>query len=221
MRDQLGARAAFAVADVTHPRQLESGLRQLETELGDVDILVNNAGAGAYASVLEESPDTFEHMIAVNYLSTVHATRAVLAGMVKRRRGHIVNVASVAGRLGAPFEAAYSASKFAVVGFSEALAAEVAGCGVAVSLVDPGPVATRFTDARGVPFQRRFPRPLAADQVAKAVIRSVERGRFEQILPRWLASGVIVRALAPTFYCKGVVRSTAKEAAALAKRFPP
>ena len=64
--------------------------------LGPADILVNNAGIGAYASMLEESPDVYEHLMRVNYLGTVHATLAVLAGMAERRRGHIGNVASVA-----------------------------------------------------------------------------------------------------------------------------
>jgi short-subunit dehydrogenase len=182
-------------------------------------MLVNNAGAGAYAAVLEEDPETFERLMRLNYLGTVHATMAVLDSMATRRRGHIVNVASVAGRLGAPFEAAYSASKFAVVGFTESLAAEMAPFGVRCSLVNPGPVSTSFTDVRGVPFQRRFPRPLRAEQVADAVLRAVERDRFEQTRPRWLGVGIITRAIAPGLYRRGLLNSTGDEARRLLARF--
>jgi short-subunit dehydrogenase len=105
-----------------------------------------------------------------------------------------------------------------VVGWSESLAAEVAALGIAVSLVNPGPVRTHFTEARGVPFQRRFPRPVGAGQVARAVVAAVEGDRFEQTIPRWLRSGPVVRAVAPGLYRRGLLRSTAREAAALAAR---
>lgn len=130
-----------------------------------------------------------------------------------------MNIASAAGRLGAPFEAAYSASKFAVVGLSEALAAEVGALGVTVSLVNPGPVSTRFTEARGVPLQRGVPRPLRTERIAGAVVAAVEGDRFEQTLPRWLGVGSIARALAPGLYRRGLLRATTTEAAALARRW--
>ena len=214
----LGAKAAYAVADVADRVQVDEALARLTAALGAPDVLVNNAGIGAYRSVLEEDPATFERCMRVNYLGTVNAILAVLPGMAARRRGHIVNVASVAGRVGAPFEAAYSASKFAVVGLSEALAAEVHPLGIRVSLVNPGPVDTRFTEARGVPFQRRVPRPMEARRVADAVVDAVVRDRFEQTLPRWLRLGVVTRAVAPNLYRRGLVRAAAKDAGALAHR---
>ena len=220
VRGGLAGPAVVAVADVTDRAAVAAAVATVVDELGPVDVLVNNAGAGAYASVLEEDPDAYERLMRLNYLGTVHATLAVLPAMARRRRGHIVNVASVAGRLGAPFEAAYSASKFAVVGFSESLAAEMGAFGVAVSLVEPGPVDTSFTDARGVPFQREHPRPRSADEVAAAVVRALETGRFEQVLPRWLRVGTMVRGLAPGLYAKGLLRDAAAESAALAERFP-
>jgi short-subunit dehydrogenase len=174
--------------------------------------------AQPYASMLEEAPDTFERLMRVNYLGTVYATLAVLDSMVHRHKGHIVKVASVAGRLGAPFGAAYSASKFAVVGMSEALAAEVHPFGVAVSLVNPGPVDTDFTNARGVPFQRSVPRSISPDRVAALVVRAIEDDRFEQTIPRWLRSGSIARAMAPNLYRKGLFRDSAKEGASLVHR---
>jgi len=216
---RLGGRHVVAVADVTDRDAVDAAIAHITESLGPIDVLVNNAGAGAYAAVLEERPERFEQLMALNYLGTVHATLAVLPGMAARRRGHIVNVASVAGRLGAPFEAAYSASKFAVVGFTESLAAEMAAFDVACSLVEPGPVATSFTDARGVPFQRRFPRPLAAEQVADAVVAAVERDRFEQVRPRWLRVGVLTRAVSPRLYRRGLVNTASTEARRLRERF--
>jgi short-subunit dehydrogenase len=168
--------------------------------------------------MLEESPDAYERLMRVNYLGTVYATLAVLDSMVARRRGHIVNVASVAGKLGAPFEAAYSASKFAVVGLSESLAAEVHPFGIAVSLVNPGPVATTFTDARGVPFQRSVPRPVQPERVADAVVRAIAEDRFEQSIPRWLRAGSVVRSLTPGWYRRGLLRDSAKATASLVRR---
>ena len=215
---ELGSRAATATADVADRDQVGAAMTRLSATLGPVDILVNNAGVGAYASMLEEAPATFERLMRVNYLGTVYATLAVLDGMVARRKGHIVNVASVAGKLGAPFEAAYSASKFAVVGMSESLAAEVHPFGVAVSLVNPGPVDTDFTKARGVPFQRSVPRPVRPERVAELVLRAVEDDRFEQTVPRWLRTGSIARAIAPSLYRRGLFRDSARDAASLVQR---
>lgn len=219
VRASLPTPGTVAVADVTDAAGVRAALADIERELGPPDVLVNNAGAGAYASMLEEDPATYERLMRLNYLGTVHATLAVLEGMAERRRGHIVNVASVAGRLGAPFEAAYSASKFAVVGLSESLAAEMAPFGVDVSLVCPGPVATSFTDARGVPFQRRFPRPKSPEAIAAAVLRAIEGRRFEQVIPRWLRVGTIARAIAPGLYHRGLLRDSADEAARVRDRF--
>jgi 3-oxoacyl-[acyl-carrier protein] reductase len=214
----LRGRTVVAVADVSDRQQIDTAMRRIADELGPVDVLVNNAGIGAYRSVLEETPETYARLMEVNYLGTVYPTLAVLPSMAGRRRGHIVNVASIAGRVGAPFESAYSGSKFAVVGFSESLAAEVQAFGIAVSLVNPGPVDTHFTEARGVPFQRKVPRPVSPDRVARAIVAAVERNRFEQIIPSWLGIGPIVRAAAPGLYRRGLLRSTAGEAADLARR---
>jgi 3-oxoacyl-[acyl-carrier protein] reductase len=204
----LKTRVAVAAADVADRNALSAAIASLESEIGPPDVLVNNAGVGSYAAFADEDPAAFERLMRVNYLGTVYGTQAVLPGMLARGHGHIVNVASIAGVLGAPFESAYSASKFAVVGLSEALAAEVRSAGVSVSLVSPGPVRTHFTEARGVEFQRDTPKPLRAQQVADAVIRAVDGDRFEQILPRWLRWPAVMRLVAPQAYRAGVVRDT-------------
>ncbi len=213
-----GERVAVAAADVTDRAAVEAAIAALVAALGPVDVLVNNAGIGAYASVMEEDPDTFERLMRVNYLGSVYPTRAVLPSMAERRTGSIVMVSSIAGRVGPPFEAAYAGSKFAVCGFAEALAGEVQSFGIRVSLVNPGPVTTHFTEARGVPFQREHPRPLDPAVVARAIEKAVVKGTYEQILPRWLNVGAMTRAVLPGPFLKGMLKSTAKESAALRER---
>lgn len=218
---QLGSRVAVATADVADNASVRAAMGTLAAALGPIDVLVNNAGLGAYKPFLDEDPAVFEHLMRVNYFGTVAATRAVARGMADRGHGHIVNVASVAGRLGAPFESAYAGSKFAVVGFSEALAAELTPLGVHVSLVNPGPVRTQFTAVRGVDFQRRFPRPMRPARVARAVVRAIEKQRFEQTLPRWLGIGTFMRAVSPRLYHRGLIRTARHEALARAPHTDP
>ncbi len=206
-----GGDGAVAVADAAERDQVEAAVDAIARELGPVDILVNNAGFGAYGTVWETDPSVYERLIRVNYLGTVYATKAVLPSMLERRRGHIVTIASIAGRIGAPFEAGYSASKFAVAGFTEALSLEVAHLGIGVSMVDPGPVDTAFFDARGVPYQRTKPKPVTPEAVAADVIAAVEKGRGETFIPRWLRFPHALKAVAPRLFRLGTLRDFRKE----------
>jgi len=193
-----GSRAgAVAVADVADRAGLESALDELVCTLGPVDVLVNNAGSGAAGPVASVPVEAIEGVMAVNYLGPVYAIKHLLPGMLERHRGHVVNVASVAGRFAAPGEAAYSATKFALVGFSQALALELHGTGVGLSLVDPGPVDTGFFDTRGADYQRSWPRKVSAARVAAAVMAAVERGRLEVFVPPWYRAVGVVQAAVP------------------------
>jgi short-subunit dehydrogenase len=185
---------ATAVADVASRDQFEGALEELADSLGPVDVLVNNAGTGAYGRFGESELDVFEHALAVNYLGTVYGTRAVLPGMVERGRGHIVNIASVAGRVATPGESAYSGSKFAVVGFTQCVAMELRGSGVGISMILPGPVDTSgfFTDDEE--YTRSFPPKVPVDRVAKAALRSVDRHQLEVVVPAWFRAIAIVQA---------------------------
>jgi short-subunit dehydrogenase len=206
-----------AKADVAVRAQVESALAELARGLGPPEVLVNNAGIGHWGSVLDLDADTAEEVMRVNYLGTVHATKVVLPGMLARRRGHIVNVASIAGRLGVPFEAVYAASKFAVVGFSESIALEVAPFGVKVSTVDPGPVATSFFESRGHRYERARPRPIPAQRVARAILEAVEFERPQQTVPRMLGAGILLRHLVPAAYRAGARRAFRHELADFAQ----
>lgn len=200
------APGAIAAADVAERVEVEEAIASLERELGPTGILVNNAGIGSYGSVAGTEVEIFEKLMRVNYLGTIYPTKAVLPGMLERKNGHIVNIASIVARLGAPLEAAYSATKFAVAGLTEALAMELHAKGIGVSMIHPGPVDTDFFDARGVPYRRKFPKPVSPDAVAALVIKAVERDKAEQYIPRWLRFPVAMKVLAPSLYRKGTLR---------------
>ncbi len=217
---EVGGTTFAAPADVADPAALAAAVSTIESALGAPTVLVNNAGHGAWGAVAETAPDVFRHAIDVNYLGAVNAVAAVLAGMIGRGRGRIVNVASIAGRIGAPFEAAYSASKFALVGYTEALAVELADTGVDVSLVDPGPVDTEFFARRGHPYALAWPRPVTPGRVADAIVAATRdgTGASELFTPRWLRLAYIAKTVVPAAYRGGTRRMYAAERAALRER---
>ena len=214
---RVGGRGASAVADVADSSALTEAITALEAELGPVDVLVANAGIGAYGPFVDITDDELERVVRVNVLGTMYAIRSVLPGMIARRRGHIVTIGSIAGRIGSPFEAVYSATKFAGVGLTEALAVEVEPYGIGVSVVNPGPVATNFGEARGHPYDRDRPKPVTAEAVAKVVVRAVERDVHEVYVPALFRPAVIVRHLVPRLLRWGSRRSFRDELAADAK----
>lgn len=146
-----------------------------------VDVLVNNAGVG-WKGVVETMPrDKVRQLFDVNVLALIDLTQRVLPGMLERRRGHIVNVGSIAGYVAAPGESVYCATKFAVQGFTDGLRREVARRGVQVTLIAPGPIKTEFM-ARirtGGPASESgaLDYGLPADSVAKAIERALTRER--------------------------------------------
>ena len=192
--------AVAETADVTDAAALGSALNRIAEALGPIDVLVNNAGVGHYAPVLDTSAEDLDRLWRVNVVGAHYAVRAVVPAMVERGRGVVVNVASIAGRIGAPMEGAYSATKFAIVGMSESLQAELDGTGVRVCLVDPGPVDTGFFDARGVPYSRTRPKAIPAEQVADAIVDAVDGGRDEVFVPRWLRAAVVAKTAFPSLY---------------------
>jgi NAD(P)-dependent dehydrogenase (short-subunit alcohol dehydrogenase family) len=139
--------SAWAVAcDVTEPAQVQALAAAARERMDRVDILVNNAGIAPSAPLRSITLETWNRVFAVNSTGTFLCTQALVPGMVERGWGRVVNVASIAGRTAAPYIAAYAASKHAVVGFTRAVAAEVAASGVTVNAVCPGYVDTRMTD---------------------------------------------------------------------------
>lgn len=186
----------YLVADLARPEEVD----RLAAWAGDVDVLVNNAGVGWAGRFAEMPPERAEEVVAVNLLAPLRLTRALLPGMLARGRGHVVNVASIAGHVGPGEEAVYAATKAALIAFSESLRYELAGTGVGVSVVSPGVVRTAFFDREGSPYARRFPRMVGPEVVARAVVRAVREERAEVFAPRWFALPAWLRGAFPGLY---------------------
>ncbi len=156
--------------------------RAVET-FGRVDVLINNAGVALYAELVDTDLEDWEWVMGVNLWGTVYTLHELLPGMVKRRSGHIVNVASWVGLLGQPANSAYAASKFGVVGLTESVRAEVGRFGIGVSCVCPGIVKTNIfkalklkgykDDVRKMPsFLGKTP-----EQFAQLIVRAVKKNQ--------------------------------------------
>ena len=168
-----GVRAAAATADVAEPAQIRAAVAEVEAALGPVDALVNNAGWDRFGLFVETDATLWDRLIAVNFTGMLHATRAVLDGMLARKAGRIVSIASDAGRVGSTGEAVYSGCKAAIVGFSKALAREVARAGVTVNVVCPGPVDTALLQSVADSGER-------GAKVVAGMARAVPLGRIAQ-----------------------------------------
>jgi len=155
---------------------------QTEAHYGRLDILVNNAGVMYLEPVAEADLGRWRQMLELNVMSLIASTQAALAGMRARREGHIVNVASVAGRVANPNAAAYAATKFGVVGFSESLRREVYKDNIRVSVIEPGMVDTELRDHIGhvaskqaVNARAGEMRQLQAEDIAETILFCVSR----------------------------------------------
>jgi len=188
-----GAPEATAVgADLARRDGVERLLDRLGPEGVAVDALVNNAGFGVAGPFASTSLDAELEMIRLNVAALTHLTKAVLPGMVERRSGRILNVASTAAFQPGPFMAVYYATKAYVLSFSEAIAEELAGTGVAVTALCPGPTATDFARRAEMEASRLFTlrRAMGAREVARLGVRGMLRG------DRLVVPGAVNRVLA-------------------------
>jgi hypothetical protein len=161
---------------------------------GRIDILVNNAGVMPLGDFLSEDDAISRTTLDVNVWGLIHGMRLVLPHMIERGSGHVVNVASMAGKLVVPGLAVYNASKFAAVGLSAAVREEYRNSGVSVSAVLPSAVRTRL--ASGVPLGHGMP-TVDAEDVAREIVGSVDNRRAEITVPRYLAGWDLLNAAVP------------------------
>ena len=197
IREATGGTAV--AADLGSPADIER-LAAALVESEPVDILVNNAGIGWEGPFAAMPPEKIDDLVAVNLLGAARLTRALLPSMLERRRGHIVNVASIAGHVGVRGEALYAATKAALLTFSEGLRYEVQEAGVRVTAVSPGVVDTEFFARRGSPFRRRRPRPIPPERVARAIVHAIQRNRDEVVVPGWLRFPIWLHGVWPGLY---------------------
>lgn len=151
--------------------------------MGGVDVLINNAAIPKRRRVTTLKPIEVENVMQVNFIAPMRLTLALLPRMLARRAGTIVNVSSVAGRLGIAAESAYCASKFALCGWSEALAIDLADTGVSVKLIQPGPVDTEIWDQPDNEQPVYSGPKVAPEEVAEGIIAAIDSDRFEHYLP--------------------------------------
>jgi len=175
--------SAMWVADLGDTSSVGGLALQAWDGLGGVDVLINNAAIPKRRPVTELAPDEVEAVMRVNFFAAVHLTLAVLPRMLQRGSGMIVNVSSVGGRLGIIHETAYCASKFALCGWSEAMAVDLYGTGISVKLIEPGPVDTEIWDQPGSEEPLYQGPKVAADVVADGVIAALGTDQFEHYVP--------------------------------------
>ena len=201
---ELGQRVVAAHLDVTDPASWRTFLESVE-DLGPWDVLVNNAGIMPLGSVLKEEDALTRAIFEVNVHGPINGIKAVAPAMVDRGHGHIVNIASAVGRVPVPDAATYSASKFAVVGFSEALRMELAPSGVDVSLILPAVVQTELAD--GVP-QAKGMKPVTPEDVAAAIESVIREPRPEVWVPNWTQALTKITQAMPRRFQDFVDRAT-------------
>jgi short-subunit dehydrogenase len=218
LADQVRSQGAIletVCADVTSPDDRQRMLTAARAKFGGLDILVNNAGIGATGHFAEVGPERLRKIMEVNFFGLTETTRAFLPLLKEGNRPAIVNISSVAGKRGIPARSEYSASKFAVQGFSEALRAELAKDGIDVLVICPGLTQTNFS-RNMIEQKARMPmdhmRGMTSEQVAVATLRAIERGKNElcltfqgklmvlvsRFLPR-LADGIAARKVRALF----------------------
>jgi short-subunit dehydrogenase len=175
--------SAMWVADLADTAALSELAARAWDTLGGVDVLINNAAIPKRRPVSALDPDEVEDVMRINFFAPVRLTLALLPRMLERGSGLIVNVSSVGGRLGIIHETAYCASKFALCGWSEAMAVDLHGSGVAVKLIEPGPVDTEIWDHPGSEEPLYQGPKVPADEVAAGIVEALADDRFEHYVP--------------------------------------
>jgi len=186
--------------DVSKKEQVKEMSETVLKKWDSVDILVNNAGFAIYGSVSDLTIDEIESQMDTNYFGMVYCIKNFLPSMLKKKSGHIVNVASVAASFGLPGIASYCASKFAMLGFSEGLKHELKNTGVGITVVSPIMVRTDFFDHPSFENMPRFsPLSLNSKTVTKAILRASNSPRLEIIVPSVVRGAVWMKSTFPYF----------------------
>ena len=176
---------------------------EVERDLGGVDVLVNNAGIPKRRHVTRLSPDEVESVMRINYFSPVRLTLALLPGLIERS-GRIVNISSVAARLGPPIEAAYAASKAAVTAFSECMAVDLRDTDVMVHVVNPGVLDTELfhlpDNETGFHDSVEM---LPVDAIVEPVLAQIDNDSFERYVPDWFTEIVAGKFRDPDAFLAG------------------
>ncbi|WP_110111233.1 SDR family oxidoreductase [Bacillus sp. CGMCC 1.16541] len=200
IKDQYKVECYTYELDVSQVERVQHTFTQITQEVGSIDILVNNAGFGIFESVEEAKLEDIEAMFQVNVLGLIACTKMVLPHMIKRNEGHIINIASQAGKLATPKSSGYAATKHAVLGFTNSLRMELSKTNVYVTAVNPGPIQTNFftiADSSGKYEKSVEKFMLDPNMVAKKIVNAMMTKKREINLPGWMGVGSTLYQLAP------------------------
>ncbi|ARK29462.1 putative oxidoreductase [Halalkalibacter krulwichiae] len=181
--------------------EMECLVEQIMEKVGRIDVLINNAGFGVFERVEETKVEIIEEMFSVNVVGLIALTKAVLPYMFNEGQGHIINIASQAGKLATPKSSVYAATKHAVLGFTNGLRMELIDRNITVSAVNPGPIKTPFfdrADQEGMYVKNVRKWMLDPQKVASATVRLIEKPKRELNLPQWMNMGSRFYQLMPT-----------------------
>ena len=194
LRDELGERVEVLAADLSH----SSTAAELAERAGAVDVLVANAALPASGALTDFTSGQLDRALDVNLRAPIQLSRALVPGMVERRRGHLVFISSLSGKVASTGSTVYSATKFGLRGFASGLREDLHGSGVGVTVVFPGFVSgAGMFAATGVELPR-YVGTCTPEQVAGAVVKGVEQGKAElDVAPLGLRAGVLLSSLAP------------------------
>jgi len=201
--EELGSGTVGLPLDVTDRNSFDAFLREVESRLGPLDVLINNAGIMPIGPFLEETDATARRMIDINLRGVIYGSKLALERFIPRNRGHLVNIASAAGKAGVPGGATYCATKHAVVGLTEAIRAEVRDTNIETSLVMPWVVRTEL--GSGLP-ETRGVKAVEPEDVAAAIVEALQTGRFEVFVPKSLGPLFRSQALAPRRIIERIAR---------------
>jgi uncharacterized protein len=205
--EQRGGKALAVACDVSDRVQVGVLRQRVQDELGRCDVLVNNAGIPGGGPFIKLTMEQIERITQTNYMGVLYCTKAFLPMMLEAGSGHIVNVASLAGRYAIPGSSVYTSTKHAIVAFSEALYYELMPKGILVTAVNPGLVSTEGFPHRDM-LEKRSRLVMKPERVADGIVEVVRRGKAPEVsIPRWLASFQAIRVLAPPLYRFGLARA--------------
>ena len=186
--------------DISKKDQVKELSETVLEKFSSVDILVNNAGFAIYGSVSDLSINDIESQMETNYFGMVYCIKNFLPSMLKKKSGHIVNVASVAASFGLPGIASYCASKFAMLGFSEGLKYELKDTGIGITVVSPIMVRTNFFDHSSFEKMPKYsPTSLDPKTVAKAILKAANSSRLEIVVPSVVRGAIWLKSTFPFF----------------------
>jgi short-subunit dehydrogenase len=193
--------------DIQEIDKIDAAIVEIVEDVGNIHVIINNAGFGIFDSVVDVNLKEMKSMFEVNVFGLIAATKAVLPIMLKNNEGHIINVASQAGKIATPKSSVYAATKHAVLGFTNSLRMELMKTNIYVTSVNPGPIRTKFFDIadKSGSYVKNVERyMLEADFVAHKIVDAIYTSKREINLPGWMNAGSMLFHMFP-----GIMEKTA------------